>query len=133
MDQAGQKEKKILVVEDERPLNNALQAALTHAGFTPSPAYDGEQALECLSKDTYGAVLLDLLLPKLSGLDVMAKMAERKDFTPVIVITNMGQEETKQEVTNMGAIQYLVKSETSISDIIKHVQSLVKPGYAQNA
>lgn len=133
MDQVAQKEKKILVVEDERSLNSALQAALKHAGFTPNPAYDGEQALECLSKDTYDAVLLDLLLPKVSGFDVMATMSERHDFTPVIVITNLGKEETKKEIPNMGAIQYLMKSETTIADIIKHVQNLINAGHAQNA
>jgi hypothetical protein len=49
------------------------------------------------------------------------------------VITNLGKEEAKKEVTNMGAIQYLVKNETTIADIIKQVQSLINVGHAQNA
>ena len=115
--------KHVLVVEDEKPLNKALQVALKHAGFEPTPAFDGEEALNKLSQQKFDVVLLDLLLPKLTGFDVMSKMSERRDFTPVIVITNLGQEESRKEATDLGARRYLVKSETSIADIVKQVQN----------
>ncbi len=121
--ETAKKIKKILVVEDEKPLNNALQLALKHAGFETTPAFDGEDALNKLSQNKFDIVLLDLLLPKMTGFDVMAKMSEKHDLTPVIVITNLGQEESRKEATGLGAIKYLVKSETSIADIVKQVQN----------
>ena len=118
-----QKFKKILVVEDEKPLNEILQTALKHAGFETSGAFDGQSALQMLSENKYDLVLLDILLPKLSGIDVMAEMSKRRDLTPVIAITNLGGEESKKEITQLGAKEYLVKSETPIAEIVKLVKN----------
>ena len=117
------KVKKILVVEDEKPLNEVLRKALLHAGFETDPAYDGESALQMLSQNKYDLVLLDILLPKLSGIDVMTEMSKRRDLTPVIAVTNLGREESKKEIMSLGAKEYLVKSETPIAEIVKLVQN----------
>ncbi len=117
------KVKKVLVVEDERPLNEVLRQALTRAGFETAAAYDGESALNMLLKSKYDLVLLDILLPKISGIDVLAEMSKRRDLTPVIVVTNLGREESKKEVMGLGAKEYLVKSETPIAEIVKLVQN----------
>ena len=110
-------------MEDERPLNEVLRQALTRAGFETAAAYDGESALNMLLKSKYDLVLLDILLPKISGIDVLAEMSKRRDLTPVIVVTNLGREESKKEVMGLGAKEYLVKSETPIAEIVKLVQN----------
>lgn len=115
--------KKILVVEDEKSLNNILQKALQHAGFETTAAYDGEAALDILSKNKFDLVLLDILLPKLSGVDVMSEMSKRHDLTPVIAVTNLGREEARKEVMDLGAKNYLIKSETPIAEIVRQVKS----------
>ena len=115
--------KKVLVVEDEKPLNEILQKALQHAGFETFGALDGENALKLLSENKFDLVLLDMLLPKFSGIEVMAEMSKRHDLTPVIAVTNLSLEESKQEVMGLGAKDYLVKSETPIAEIVKLVKN----------
>jgi DNA-binding response OmpR family regulator len=115
--------KKILIVEDERPLNNILQKALQHSGFEADQAFDGQAALDMLAKNKYDLVLLDILLPKVSGIDVLSEMSKRHDLTPVIAVTNFGLEETKKEAMGLGARDYLVKSETTIAEIVRQVKN----------
>ena len=76
-----------------------------------------------LAKNKYDLVLLDILLPKVSGIDVLAEMSKRHDFTPVIAVTNFGLEETKKEAMDLGAKDYLVKSETTIAEIVRQVKN----------
>lgn len=117
------KVKKILIVEDEKALSNILQKALQHSGFQAEQAFDGQVALDMLAKNKYDLVLLDILLPKVSGIDVLAEMSKRHDFTPVIAVTNFGLEETKKEAMDLGAKDYLVKSETTIAEIVRQVKN----------
>ncbi|HYV33620.1 MAG TPA: response regulator [Candidatus Limnocylindria bacterium] len=117
------KTKKILVVEDEKSLSTILQKALHNAGFETTAAFDGEEALKVLADNKFDLVLLDIMLPKVSGIDVLAEMSKRHDLTPVIAVTNLGQEESKKEAMDLGAKNYLVKSETPIAEIVRQVKS----------
>ena len=113
--------KRILIVEDERPMAHALELKLTHSGFETVVASDGESALDNLKKQKFDLVLLDLMIPKLDGFGVMKAMKENKDKTPVIIASNLGQEDDSQKAKSMGAIWYFVKSATPINKIVDYI------------
>lgn len=113
--------KRILIVEDEKPMAHALELKLNHSGFETVVAFDGEQALENLKKQKFDLVLLDLMIPKINGFGVMKAMNENKDKTPVIIASNLGQDDDAQKAKTMGAVWYFVKSDTPINKIVDYI------------
>ena len=114
--------KKILVAEDEKSLSKALQLKLTHAGFEVKQAFDGEEAQKALKDDTFDFMLLDLMMPKVNGFDVLKFIKDNKIKTPVVVLSNLGQGEDMQKVKDLGALDYFVKSNTSLADIVSYIE-----------
>ena len=119
-------DKKILVVEDERPMAHALELKLTRAGFKVTLALDGQEAVDTLSKEKYDLILLDIMIPKINGFGVLDFIKEKQIKTPVIMSSNLGQEEDMQKVKNLGAIDYIIKSNTPLVDIVAKIQNLLK-------
>ncbi len=115
--------KTILIVEDERPLAHALELKFTHEGYDVQIATDGQEALDLANKNSYEAILLDLIMPNLDG---FAFLEQLKNKTPVIVLSNLGQDEDKERAKSLGALDYFVKSNTPITTIIQKVQSIAK-------
>ena len=115
--------KKILIVEDERPLAHALELKFTHEGYEVQIATDGEEALKAAGAGGYAAILLDLIMPNLDGFAFLEQM---KKSCPVIILSNLGQDEDKQRAKELGAVEYFVKSNTPITEIIKKVKSVAK-------
>lgn len=118
-------QKKILIVEDERPMAHALLLKLSSAGFDPSIASHGEEALSMLSKKIFGLILLDLIMPRKDGFAVLAELKKMENKTPIIVLTNLGQEEDASRVMRLGASDYVIKSETPIVDVVACVQKFL--------
>jgi len=123
---AEKKLKRILVVDDERPLVRALELKFTHSGFDVGTAFDGEEALRKIKEEPFDLVLLDLMLPKVDGFGVMQKLHEEGNKIPVIVTTNLSQEDDAKKVNALGAKAYLVKSDTPINVIVDRVQDALK-------
>ena len=115
--------KKILIVEDEKPLANALELKLTHSGFEVKVTYDGIDALETIKKDHYDLILLDLVMPNMDGFSVLSKLRESKNNTKVIVTSNLSQSEDIEKATDLGALDYFVKSDTSLSKIVEYINT----------
>jgi len=120
------KETNILVVEDEKPMANALKMKLESNGFHVDIANEGNEALEALDNTDYAIMLLDIVMPHMDGFDVLENVNERESSPRVIVLSNLSQEEDKQKAQKLGAEEYYVKSNTSISDIVDHVTQMVK-------
>lgn len=120
-----EKKLRILVVEDEKPLARALELKFEHSGFDAVAVFDGQEALDILKKEKFDLILLDLMLPKVDGFGVMQALHERKLKTPVIVTTNLSQEEDAKKVKALGAAYYLVKSDTPINKIVDHVVAVL--------
>lgn len=112
---------RILIAEDERPMAKALQLKLEHDGHTVIAVGDGDDAIEALKTQKFDVVLLDLMMPHTDGFAVLEWKKQQQDNTPVIVATNLSQEEDKKRVKDLGAKGYFVKSDTSINDIISHI------------
>lgn len=116
--------KKILVAEDEKAISKALILKLNHAGFDATPAYDGEEAVAALTKGKYDLVLLDLMMPKMDGFSVLAAMQTQDIKVPVIVTSNLGQEEDIKKAKDLGAKDYFVKSDTALAEIVDKIKNL---------
>jgi len=117
--------KKVVVAEDEKPMARALQLKLEKKGYEVFLAYNGKQALEQVKKHKPHVMLLDLVMPELDGFGVLEELKKRKDKTPVIVSTNLSQQQDEQRVRELGAKDYFVKSNTSLVDVIKHIEKIL--------
>lgn len=119
--------KLILVVEDDPVLKNLL--GHTFAGkYQALYASDGNEALSLLEQYKPALILLDLLLPTMGGFEVLEKVRARTDElkgTPVIIVSNLGQEKDKERAKALGANDYLVKAEVSIEEIIAKVDQVL--------
>ena len=119
---------KILFVEDEPSLQKAISELLTQEGFKISSAADGEEGLEIAKKEKPNLILLDLILPKKDGFEVLKELkadAELKDI-PVIVLTNLEGMGDVEKALELGATTYLVKANYELEDVLKTVKQHLK-------
>ena len=113
---------KLLIVEDEPAVSRGLRDAFEFKGFSVSVAEDGEAALELLGDRAYDMVILDIMLPKVSGFEVMERMREGGDTTPTIMLTARGEEEDRVRGLMAGADDYVVKP-FSITELVARVEA----------
>lgn len=119
---------KILFIEDEISLQTTLGGALKEAGFEIENAYDGETGLKTAQTSKPDLILLDLILPKMDGFQVLRDLksgAGTKDI-PVIVLTNLESAEDVGKVIALGATTYLVKSNYELGDIVAKIKEVLK-------
>lgn len=119
--------KKVLVVEDDPFLAQLLTNRLQKLGVVVLRAADGEEGLSMLREDKPNLVLLDLILPKKSGFEVLEEVRADPAIqgTPVIVVSNLGQESDVTRGKQLGAIEYFVKAKTSIDGLVERVQTIL--------
>ena len=98
---------RILIVEDEKPISELMRLSLTKAGYSCHCAYDGAQAADILEKEIFDLVLLDVMLPKYSGFELMEYI--RPSGTPVIFITARNSVDDRVKGLRMGAEDYMLK------------------------
>jgi CheY-like chemotaxis protein len=122
--------KRILLVEDDRFLRKAAEATLRRHGFSVCTAADGEEALQHIQAETPDLVLLDLIMPKLQGFEVLRLMKQNPATKqiPVVVLSNLGQESDVQQALQGGAIAYLIKANLSLQDLVIQVQKFLTEG-----
>lgn len=115
--------KKILLVEDDRKYRNVLETTLSDVGYEVTEAVDGEQALKILTNKDFDLILLDLLLPKINGLELYDKLRlQVKKETPVIVITNIGDSTLYEK----GVKDILIKSQVPLETVVAKVNEYLK-------
>lgn len=113
------------MADDEQFIRAAYKEGLEQAGFKVVTAADGEEALKLALEHKPGLMLLDLIMPKLNGFDVlkeMRKVPELKD-TKVMVMTNLSQDTDRAAVTALGAADFMVKSDYSLQQVVDKVKS----------
>ncbi|MBM4388597.1 MAG: response regulator [Deltaproteobacteria bacterium] len=120
--------KKILLVEDEPLLGNLLKQRLEKEGFEVTLAHDGEEALTRLRESAPDLVLLDIILPKISGFELLETLQAdpQLERAPVIVISNLGQESDVSRGQSLGAVEYFVKAKVSIEELVEHVKTFLR-------
>ncbi len=117
--------KKILIVEDEKPLAHALALKMGHEGFVTQVADTGAEGLKEALTGTYDMILLDLIMPEVDGFTILQELQTKKVKTPVIVLSNLGQDEDREKAKKIGAVDYFVKANTPIADILKKVKEMI--------
>ena len=118
---------KILAAEDDKLISGSLCDALKTAGYEPTPAYDGEEAVQKAKEILPDLVLLDIMMPKLDGISVLWELKADPSTAkiPVVVLTNIGDVETISKIVEAGAVDYLLKSDQSVDDIIQKVKDVL--------
>ena len=114
---------KILMVEDEKPISNLIDMSLTNAGYTCTCAYDGMQAADYLEQKTYDLVLLDIMLPKVNGYELMEYI--RPMGIPVIFLTAKTSVVDKVKGLRLGADDYLAKP-FEIIELLARVETVLR-------
>lgn len=121
--------KRILICEDEKFLRDLYIQILTDEGYEIKSASDGQEAFNAIHEGGYDLILLDILMPKLTGLDVLKKLQVEKPLKPnkkIIFLTNLGQDSAIAEGISMGVRGYLVKSDYTPDQIIKEVRGFLE-------
>ena len=119
--------KKIIFIEDEPALQKTLGEVLKQEGYEVTSASDGEMGLKSIRQKQPDLILLDLILPKINGFEVLKQIKEdvkTKDI-PVIVLTNLERVEDVEKVVKYGATTYLVKSQYSMEELIQKIKKII--------
>lgn len=117
--------KKILIVEDEAPLRNAVSDILTFEGFTVFQAKNGQEGLDISLKEHPDLILLDLMMPIMDGLTMLEKLRQDQEWgasAAVILLTNINDPEKVAQATEAGSYDFLVKSDWNIEDVVKKIK-----------
>lgn len=119
---------KIALIEDDPDLQDMFNMKLKLEGYRAVCADNGADAIKLINKEKPDMILLDLLLPKMDGFEVLKSIRKSKDkkirTTPVIVVTNLSSEEDVQEARKLGADEYLLKVRITPSIVIKKISKL---------
>lgn len=128
MPKATKKSKKILIVEDDIALRNVYEMRFKLDNYDVIVAGDGEEGLSLAVKEKPSIVLLDLMMPKISGMDVLdiLKSTPETKKIPVIVLTALTQDNVKTKGFVFGADDFMVKSESKLEEIVDKVKNLLK-------
>lgn len=118
---------KVLFVEDEPALQKALGDFLRKEGYEMISALDGEQGLTMAIRERPDVMLLDLILPRIRGLDVLEKMKNNPELAaiPVIVLTNVESSEAIQQAVALGAQAYLVKANYRLDEVLEKIKTVL--------
>lgn len=117
--------KKILIAEDEKSYVESLVLKLKHSGYEADGVGNGEEAIEALKKKKYDLIFLDLLMPKMNGFEVLEILKREKITTPVIVISNLAQVTEEKRCRDLGAIDFLNKSNTSLAEVVIKIENIL--------
>ena len=117
--------KRILVIEDEKPMAKAMELKLTRAGFAVTAVFNGAAGLEALAQQPYDLIMCDLIMPKMDGFHLLEELRARNNTVPIIIMSNLSQEEDRARAMDLGARAFIVKSDTPIANIVAQVQQLL--------
>ena len=130
MDQGlGNAPKKLLIVEDDFYISDIYKTEAKRKGYIVYTAGDGEEALSLTKISRPDIILLDIMLPKVNGIDVLRTIRTWQGFSqiPVVFITNVGDSQTYQQAMQAGATDYLVKAQNTPEQIIDALQKYLQP------
>ena len=118
--------KKILIVEDEKPLAGILSLKLNSTGYSTTACFCGEEAVVILAKASFDLIILDLLMPNGDGFFVLAYLNKLGIKTPVIVASNLFQGEDIEKAKKLGVVDYFVKSDVTLVEIVDKIKQYLQ-------
>jgi DNA-binding response OmpR family regulator len=118
---------KVLIVEDNETLNEAYRLILEKDGHDVSTAFNGEEGLEKLKKVSPDLILLDMLMPKMDGLEFLRHF-KSADYpkTTIIILSNLNEDEQVEEARRLGAHRYILKANTSPRELAARVNHIAR-------
>ena len=122
------KKKVILIIEDEDDLRELYAEVLEDAGFKVLEVDDGQEGLSKALSEKYDLLLLDIMLPRFDGLEILRMMKKKKHLAeiPVVLLTNLGHESIIKEGFALGANGYLIKSEHTPDQVVEEVRNFLE-------
>lgn len=122
------KGKNILVIEDDNSILNMYKTSLTNDGYSVFTAVNGEDGLKIAQKEIPDLVLLDVMMPQVDGFAVLEQLKAESatDKIPVIMLTNLAQEEDRERGKKLGAKDYLVKSNLTPMQVSEKIKKYIK-------
>ncbi len=125
---------KILIVEDDPLMQRMYQKAFAFDGYTVSVAGDGVEGLDKIRSEKPTVVLLDVMMPKMNGLETLGKIKADPEIKsiPVIMLTNLAGSADAEKALGLGAVKYIVKSEQEPKEVVKMVKEIIS-GYTRDA
>ncbi|MEX0621661.1 MAG: response regulator [Candidatus Woykebacteria bacterium] len=119
--------KKILIVEDDNFVSELYTHQFSKHGFDTKTAADGEAALNSIKEEQFDVVLLDIMIPKIDGLEVLKqiKSSSSTKKIDVIVLSNLGQDELIKQALQIGAKAYIIKSLYTPAQVVAEVRSIL--------
>ncbi len=116
---------RILVIEDEKRLSDSLKKGLMESGFAVDQAFDGEEGLYLAESETYDCIILDIMLPKVDGIQVCKTLRNKKNKSPILMLTAKGTVENISQGLDSGADDYLSKP-FSFIELKSRLQALIR-------
>lgn len=122
--------KRILLVEDDRFLSRACEASLQQRGYEVITASDGEEGLRLAKAVPPDLILLDLLMPKMPGIEVLRALRadDRLRLVPVLILSNSSREEDREQARALGVRGYFVKANLSLLELTAQVAAVLEAG-----
>lgn len=120
---AGPRKKSILIAEDEPAVARSLKLKLEHEGYAVTAVGDGQAAVAAVRAQTFDLILLDLIMPVLDGWGALTQLKAQNCKSPIVVASNLSQDSDIAKAKELGAVDFLVKSDTPLSEIVKKIQS----------
>lgn len=118
--------KKILIIEDDKSLSRVLGLKLGKAGFEIDSAFDGQEGLNKLEKGNYDLALMDLIMPQMTGFDLLKEVDSRSIEVPILILSNLGQAEDREKTEGYKNVKgYIVKSNISLDEVIKQIDNTI--------
>jgi DNA-binding response OmpR family regulator len=120
--------KKILLIEDDEFISRAYAAGLTKAGYEVHTASDGNEGLEKIRNEKHDLVLLDLIMPMKDGFETLQEIQndDSLNHIPILVVSNLGQESDIQKARELGAKDFLIKSNYSMKQVIEKIKEYIE-------
>lgn len=122
------KKKKILIVEDDEFVAEIYSTKLSEMGYDVLVVRDGQEGLTVLGRNKVDLILLDILMPVMSGIEMLEEMKKKEEWKniPVILLTNVGEKESIEKVKGLGVKNYLIKSHFTPAEVIEKIGAVFK-------
>jgi len=120
--------KKILLAEDDKFISLAYKDGLKRAGYEVEHAQNGKEALEKIKSFNPDLVFLDIIMPEMNGFEALEeiKKDEKLKNIPVIILSNLGQDTDIEKGKKLGAVDYLIKANLSMNEVIQKIETYLK-------
>lgn len=124
---------RILVVEDEKDLNRVISKRLENEGYSVDRCFDGEEALEYINMSEFDIIIMDIMMPKISGIEVLKNIRNKRNETPVLLLTAKDSISDRVNGLDAGAQDYLVKP-FAFEELLARIRAITRKaaGYSTN-